>query len=415
MTATLITIIRTDGAAHALSLDTSEMLSAIRVLLTGRSLMGSGDDFLTPANVAVEQSDEGTIALSDIVKNATVLIGEATNVSPIDPHDGVARYNALTDDQKNAIFANIQIFRGLTIGADGFGKTFNDVYSWKDGTLPAANMPTVLSEITSSYSFSKVTHDLAVFGSQSASVSLSSPYGSAEAEYKTESSQSSSSSEVTEYLVTRYVVRKVLLLASPSDFVVAPGFVSDVATALSGDQMTSANYFNLLDTLGKWGYYIPLQFTLGGVIYATDQTTISDFSEAESNKEEFNGSFKASFEGIGGGAAYGQASGSSTTTTTSTKFQNLELQLIGGQVGLEHDYTKWAASLDNAVDWELAETTSMYPTLALLAGTPQGNDLLGTAINVIENFSPIPTAAAAQPYISMQDYNTAVQSLLNPF
>lgn len=413
--ATLITVRRTDGDNHALNLDISQTLAATRTSLTGRGFMRNEDSFLTPDQIAIDSSDEPSIKLSEAVKSGVLLVGEASSVSPIDPNDGIARYNALNDDHRRAIFKNIQIYRGLAITADGFGKTFRDVYEWKNGALPRANMPIVNSELTSSYSFSKVTRDLTVFGSQSTSVSLSSAYGSADAEYKTESRKSTSSSQVTESLVTRYIVRKVLLQVDPGNLIVDPGFVAAVGKALKGQEEVQQGYYDLLKVLDTWGYYIPQEFSLGGVIYATDDTSISDFSQAESNKEEFTGSFKATFGSIGGGAAYSQAAGSDSKTTSSTKFQNTELQLVGGQAGLEKDYPKWAVSLAPAVNWALADAPKLYPTLVLLAGDDTGRGLLGTAINLIETFSTYPSAASAQPYLDMQAYNTVVQGLVNPF
>jgi hypothetical protein len=131
---------------------------------------------------------------------------------------------------------------------------------------------------------------------------MSSPYASGEAEYKTEHSKGTSSSQVTEYLVTRYIVRKVLLQADTDKLSVNPQFSTAIIQAVKDNEDTIQGYYNVIKALDRWGYYIPVEFKLGGVIYATTTTKISDFSEAESNKEEFNGSFKAAFDGIGGGA-----------------------------------------------------------------------------------------------------------------
>jgi hypothetical protein len=414
----MVRVSRTDGKSESFLLDTSDTLDRERVFLEGKGIMTDDDAFLFQGTSGIDRGQEPSISLDKILKDNVLTIGEPTDTSPIvGTDDGTARYNQMRPEQRKAVFDNIQIWRGLTFTKDGFGKTFKNVCSWTSGYAPAANTPRVNTELTSNYSFSKVTHDLHVFGSQSTSVSFSSPYASGEAEYKTEKSKDTSSSQVNEYLVTRYIVRKVMLQVDPSSLVASPDFLKAVkqVTDNKDDADNIQGYYDLIKALDVWGYYVPIEFTLGGVVYSTDSTKISDFSEAESAKQEFNGSFKAEFNGIGGGAAYKNASGSDTKTTTSTKFQDITLQLIGGTEGLEKDFPKWAESLKPAINWALADATKLYPTLVLLASTDAGRDALTTAIKLIERYSSHPKAHEAQPYLDMQAYNTAIQELVNPF
>jgi hypothetical protein len=276
-------------------------------------------------------------------------------------------------------------------------------------------MPRINTELTSNYSFSKVTHDLTVFGSSSTSVSFSSPYASGEAEFKHEQSKTTSSSKVTEYLVARYVVRKAILDVDPTKLRPADAFVAAVKKAVTGKEDSQEGYTNLMQVLNDWGYYVPIQFTLGGVIYSSDSTQIDDFSDAESEKDEFSGSFKGEFNGIGGGAAYKQASGSDSKTTSSTKYENITLQLIGGKAGTEKDYPSWAASLDPPVAWQLAEAQKLYPSLMLLNTIKDARAALGSAITIIDRYAGYPGASTLQPYLDMSAYNTVMQELLNPF
>ena len=407
----LVKVVRTDGGSKSFLLDSSDNLATVRLSLQNEKFMGPNDAFLNLGSV-VASDQKSEIKLSQILAGGVLNIGQGTVVSPISGKDTAARYNLLTDEQKRLIYANIEVFRGLSITKDGFDKTFRDVYSWDGSYLPAANAPHVNTELMSSYSFSKVTHELTVFGSSSTSVNFSSPYASGEAEYKQEHSKSTSDSKVTEYLVTRYVVRKALLQVDATKLVPTAEFVAALGAAMHGNEDKLDGYYNLIQVLDEWGYYVPQEFTLGGVIYATDSTQISDFSEAESEKEEFSGSFKGEFDGIGGGAAYKQAQGSDQKTTSSTKFQKITMQLIGGQEGTEKDYPAWAKSLDSPIAWSLAEATKLYPTIALLAQVDGGPRLATAAIRLIERFASYPTAQNFQPYLDMRQYNTTVQALL---
>lgn len=410
----MVKVSRSDGRSASFLLNTADKLDSIRKFLAGKKFMDANDLFLSQGT-EVDREQEDEIALSDILKDGVLGVGQANTGSNLGGDDTVARYNQLRDDQKQAVFGNIEVFRGLGFTKDGFAKTFNDVYAWKPGYLPAADMPRVNTELSSSYSFSKVTHDLTVFGSSSTSVSFSSPYASGEAEFKHEQSKSTSSSKVTEYLVSRYTVRKVALKVDPARLVASPGFVAAVGKAVTGNENSRDGYINLMQVLDNWGYYVPIEFTLGGVIYSSDSTQIDDFSEAESEKQEFSGSFKAEFDGIGGGGAYKEAHGSDSKTTSSTKYQNITLQLIGGKEGTEKDYPAWATSLSPPVSWQLAEAQMLYPSLMLLNATKEGRAALGSAITIIDRFVGYPGASTLQPYLDMRAYNTRMQELLNPF
>lgn len=414
-TTMLVTVRKTNGKSQAFLLDPTSTLTTIRAFLATRHMMSINDSFLTDSTTTVNREQESAIKLSDVLKERVLLIGVSSDTSPIATDDGVARYNLLNDDQKQAIFDNIQIFRGLAFGTDTFGKTFKDVYTWSAGYMPAANMPRVITELVSRYAFNKATSEIKNYSSDTSSVNLSTPYASGESEFKTEKSKTTSTSNVTEFLMTKYIVRKVDLKVDTQRLVVNPAFVVAVRNALKDNEKTADGYHNLIAVLDDFGYYVPVEFTLGGAILGTDQTTISEYSQAESEKKEFNSSFKAQFEGIGGGAAYKTASGTDKATSTSSKYQNIMTQLVGGDPGLEKDYPKWAESLKPAIKWSMADVSKFMPSLLLLTSDDEGRRLLGTAINLIERFGGSGNTARLTPFIDMRAYNTTMQIAVNPF
>jgi MAC/Perforin domain len=416
-TTILVTIQKSStGTNQALLLDPESKLVTTRHALTEKKLMSINDSFLRNASTVINRDYESLIALSAILQDGNVLsIGQATPTPSIEPKDDVSRYNLLNNDQKLDIFRNIQVFRGLSFGSDTFGKTFENVYEWAPGYTPVANNPHVISELVSDYAFTKATSELKTYSSRSKSISVSAPYASGSAEYKTAKSKTTSSSKVTEYLNTKYIVRKVDLQVDPQQLVVLPAFVKAVGNAMSGLEGKPEGYYKLIQVLDKFGYYVPQEFTLGGAILGTDNTDISEFSEAETQKREFNGAFKREFDKMGGGSAYDQSKGKEKSTSTSTKFQTISIRAIGGAPGLEKDYPSWAKSLDRAVNWALADVSLFRPTLVLLAQSDEGGPLLGTAIHLIEKFCHAPGLIDRQPFLDMGEYNTAVQGILNPF
>jgi len=414
-TTVLVTVKKTSGRSQAFPLDTTSTLTTIREFLTHQRMMSLNDSFLVDSTTTVNRDQESAVKLADVLKERVLLIGVASDTSPIATDDGVARYNLLNDDQKQAIFDNIQVFRGLAFGTNTFGKTFKDIYSWAPGYTPAANMPRVITELVSRYAFNKATSEIKNYSSDTSSVNFSTPYASGESEFKTEKSKTTSTSNVTEFLMTKYIVRKVDLKVDTQRLVVNPAFLAAVRTALKDNEKTADGYHNLIAVLDEYGYYVPVEYTLGGAIIGTDQTTISEFSQAESEKKEFNSSFKAQFEGIGGGAAYKTASGTDKATSTSSKYQNIVTLGVGGDPGLEKDYPKWAESLKPAIKWNLADVSKFMPSLLLLTTDDEGRRLLGTAITLIERFGSSGNTAHLTPFINMHAYNTTMQIAVNPF
>jgi hypothetical protein len=347
----IVTVRKGDGTRRSFQMDTASKLSEIRIFLSDRRIMSARDSFLLANGSDIDREQEGEIALSAVLKDDELRVGPPTGASVLDDPDEVARYNRLSDDQKRAIFDNVEIFRGFSFNKDSFGPTYREVYSWRAGYLPAATMPRVITEIVSSLSFSKAMHEVKTFSSRGTSMSISAPFASAEAEYKTEKEKTTTTTKVTEYLMTKYIVRKVNLRVTPDNFVANPEFCAAVHSAIESRDYSSETYYKLLGVLKEWGYYVPMEFTLGGAILGTDDTTIDEFSQAEKEKQEFKASFKAAFKKIGGGAAYESAEGHETVTTTTHKYQNIQTLLIGGTAGLEKDYSKWAESLKPAINW----------------------------------------------------------------
>ncbi|KJZ11481.1 hypothetical protein TW85_16765 [Marinomonas sp. S3726] len=416
----LVTVKNSDGQQEAIELDESKTLSVARATLG--SFMTEDDEFIAATGAPIPISEEGNIALSLVISmvdgNAILNIGVASKHSPLKPKDGVDRWNLLNQDQQRAVLNDVQIFRGLTLSEKlGFGKTFKNLYSWSEDYQPAANLPRVLTELKYTYNFSEQTAEITRFGSDSASVSMSSPYGSASANYKRETNSSSYSGKVTEYLSARYIVRKVELSVDNNAFVVDPDFLAAIQVAIKGQQgaNTVSGAQALIEVLNEWGWYVPQEFTLGGVLFSSTSTEITEFKDAESEKEQFGGSFKAAFEGIGGGASYEHASGSSSKTTSTNKFTDTSILQSGGAAGTSNDYSKWAESLDNAINWNLASASGLYPSLMLLTSSQEGRQALNVCLNLLSNFVAYPTVTSMQPYLDFTDYVTKIQSKLNPF
>ncbi|OJH41004.1 MAC/perforin domain-containing protein [Cystobacter ferrugineus] len=412
MTVNLIKVDRSDGESRSFALDPNAKLDATRNALTSppNSFMSEQDAFLND-NSPIDRSAERLIPLTSLVQGTNTLrIGQAGDIGG---DDGVDRYNRLSEADKRALFENIQIRRGLTVDAAGFKKTFKDLYDWRQGLLPTANMPRALTLLAQSYTFTERTHSLETSGVQSGSVSITTPWGGSEANYQYAQQHSSSSQKISQYITQRYLSNKVDLDIKVRDLQVTPAFLKAVQDAVKDKQGNINGYQDLVLVLNEWGWYVPLQYTLGGALYATKRTEISKYSEAEKKSQSFGGSFKAAFNGIGGGAAYENAVGSHSSESGSDEDSNMVILQIGGTAGTNNDYKAWNDSLARAISWNVVTFQKLIPSLMLLVGVD--NNTLTTCTALLQKFNSYEHVSALQNVIDVAGYERELARLLNPF
>jgi hypothetical protein len=407
------------GNNQAFSFDIEQNLAEIRTYLSNLKppLMSSQDGFWLDKDTTIEFSQESEVTLQEVLSddNQKVIIGVSNLVEDIDPNDGVQRYNLLTEKQKRGIFKNIDLLHGLCFSAEGFKKSFDDVFEFNTGTMPKANQPSVVTQKSSHTHFSKAVHELTLTSSESVSANLDTPYVSAEAEYKNEQSKTTTSTEITQYMTERFLVNKVDLKIELSQIKVNTDFVEAVRTAMKDSRDNEWAAFNkLIGVLNKWGYYIPTEFSLGGVLYATETAKIKEFSQAEKESEEFGGKFSAKFGSVGGGAAYSKAEGKEHKHSSETKYTNINLLQIGGDPfdTRSETYEGWFKSLEKAISWGITKTDKTLPTLYLLTQT-EDEILLGRCIKLINNF--LTKSSGLQPYLSLRKYTATISDLINSF
>lgn len=411
MSETLIKVSK-GNTSKSFALDTSDLLSETRKELTDppNSFMKESDFFLND-NSPIQRSAESLIKLISISGDDNAInIGDGADIGG---DDGVQRYNNMSEASKRKLFNNIQIRRGLTVEKTGFKKTFKDLYDWKDNQLPEANMPRILTLVEQKYTFTKDTFTLETSGVQSGSISLTAPFGDTKSNYEYAQEHKESSSTTTEYMTQRYVSQKVDLNVPINYLEPNMDFIAAVNAAVTDRERSIDGYEALVNVLNEWGWYIPLQYTLGGVLYATKQTNISEYSQADSESKTFGSEFKAEFKGIGGGAAYENAEGSKSESSSTSEQTNVQMLQIGGLAGTANSYSDWNESLNDSINWNTALFQKLYPSLMLLSGID--NESLTSAINLLQKYNGYQQVADLQPYINVADYELTLAELLNPF
>jgi hypothetical protein len=412
MPTVLVKVSRSNHESRSFALEDTDKLNATRATLSQppHNFMQPEDAFLHDGST-LDRSAEVLIPLSSLMGDGkTIHIGASGGLSAA---DGVDRYNRMSEGDKRALFENLHTRRGLTVDAHGFKVSFQNVYEWRDGGLPRARTPSPLTQLSHSYTFTEETHTFETSGVHSGSVSLTTPFGGGEANFRVAQSRNTSSKHVTQYMTERYLSNKVDLDVSARQLRVAEPFLAAVRAAAHGRRGNINGYQDLVKVLNEWGWYVPLRYTLGGALYATKRTEISEYSEAESKSRTFGGSFQAAFKGIGGGAAYENSTTTTTTTTTSQEAGNTVILQMGGKAGTNNDYKAWNDSLDKAITWATISYQALTPSLMLLVGAD--NDLLTTCNSLLQQFNSYAQVKDLQKYIDVAGYQRELGRLLNPF
>lgn len=412
----LILIKNTNGNSISIKTNPETMLSDLRKTLIEKHFMVENDFFLNnDAPILTEFENE--ICLFEILdQNQCIYIGknEGSGIQKdIDKED----YRDMSETQKEDLFRKCQIFRGITFSQkDGIKRAFHDLFSWN--ALPAMNNPRINTQELSSCSFSKITQDINLLTNNKASLALDTPFLSANAEYDYQKSKTSASSKTEEFLLEKYMVSKADFEINPDNIIPNPLFAKAVAEVINSSDSDKDKMCNLLHVLNEWGLYIPCKFTLGGLLYSTETTKISDFSQSEEEKRAFSASVKLELNSVTGNGNGSSSKETTKTETDSKKYTNIVINQIGGTPGQTKNKEGLAISLNLARYWELIDVDTFYPSLLLL-NNPDILDaypqLLSKCLKLLNNNTHHAAVKQIQPYINMFQYATDIENYINPF
>ena len=405
----LVLVERTDGEKKNFFLDIEGSLTKTRKYLETINFMSNLDNFLLH-NAIVNRVDEENIHLSVMVGNdgnKPLFVGVVDNGLEV-PDESINRYDRLDTRQKLSLFENIQIYRGLTASSDkGFDKTFKPcIASWNKEQLPAFVKSSYVTEININSSFSEVSQSLAVSSIDKGSASVNTPYGGGEAGFEYAKKKVTTSKKVKQYITGSFYVNKIDLEVNIDSLQLLNDFENDILKAVKVDSEID-QYYNLIQTLNKRGYYIVKNFTLGGVLLSKSSTEISEYSESETEKKAFSVGFKLAIDGFGGGGDYSHTEESESSSTTKTKYTNLNLTQKGGKPNLKK-YDEWIKSLNPAINWDIIKYNKLYPTLALLSD----KKLLNYCLNLLNTYSFYDTVKNLQEVIRIEEYAAQIELLM---
>lgn len=406
----LIKVVNKDtGKDVSVNLDLKDNLKQVREILSSQDLMEDQTMFIFQ-NAPVMQCYEERVSLEELLKDHPVL--EIGRTGEIDPALQTNDFTSLTEGEILNYFKKKQLLRGLIFSKkDGIKKSFSDVFTLS--YAPEMSMESENTYFHSYYAFSKESCDLSLLTSNKSSLALNTPFVDTSAEYTSQKSSKTHSETVTEYLLSKYVVSLISFQIDPDKCIPVRNFAEKINTIITANMDQERKMVKLLEVLEEFGLYIPIEFTMGGAMYATESTEIRDLSMAESNMEDFSSQANAAFDGYGGNLSFSSGSESSSGSSSTTKFKDIEIKQIGGEAGNTENKEFFRASLKSAANWAMVDVAKFYPTVLLLANAEEfpGMDplLFVKTKKLMMDFSMHKFVLESQPYINMQRYIDVVE------
>lgn len=350
-------VVTVNKTSVSLSIDTyfkcDLTLVKLRESLKERGWMDPGDYFQTKKYSVVDKEMEWRTTLKDILVNDTIIIDHPNN-------------------KKGNILLNF--LKGFTISDDGsIESTTHNLYSFDEGYKPSDNQPQIDHEYDTSLAFSNETVQRQTSGIDAASLSLSSPSVSAEAEYKKESSKTNGNGKIKTYLTTRSVYNRKNVQIDPKELRISDDFKEKLEMAIEENKNPKEpNELNveqakqLMEVLDTYGWFIVTKYTLGGGFYVTEVKEASSYNEAVRAKEDAELEAEGKFGGYGASGRYHHGSTDDTSNESSSKSEQKSFNQIGGGASAHLSPEKFDTAMGNESNWRIVKYEHFEPSMILL-------------------------------------------------
>ncbi len=159
----------------------------------------------------------------------------------------------------------------------------------------------------------------------------------------------------TAYTYSELTVPKVQLQLANEP--VNPDCLADLEWFNGKDGRSFEHFERLRRFFEDWGAYLPIETIVGGKLFMTDEKTVSSIQDAKKFERSAKLAFKHAV--VEGSATF--ASTRSTATEDENHARTAMLQAVGGDPGLVHDPSQWAASLGSYRNWRPCRVDRMKP------------------------------------------------------
>lgn len=379
-------------------------LKVIRADWEDKDRMQSFESFMKPKQINgktvysfIDKQDERSYILKAIIdENKSVKVG-CLNCG----------------DAQNLVYREVvkKFLNGFTFeGKTGKSElTARRVATLKAGHLDIAD-PTPSTLIKADYTFSENEFQKMKQGVSQSSLSLDVNAYSTDVDGGVsvghESSQSSSGSSLTMHNIGRVLCQKKKLSLNSKLLKMDPLFFSDIKDALGSGQVDVRSAGKLVNVLNLYGWYLPLEYILGGAKLEIQTKTLKSRQEAESVHKEFAAHLKVSYSGFGAsasasaGAEHKESSKKETSTSQRNEETNSYHEFIGGKASKNDE--EFINSLSDQNNWNIIEFIGFMPSLKLLYY--EDPYIFAHCLKLLIQFHGRSTIKAQQKFINIVEY-----------
>lgn len=189
--------------------------------------------------------------------------------------------------------------------------------------------------------------------------------GGANMEYNQQSTNIEETTDV--YMIGKYKVPKAKLSLNTDKLQLSEDFIKEItALKIYKNGFSHQNYRKLISILDNYGYFIPKDVTLGGIMSAEDKKKSVSKTEIEKTEWGFGVSFEAKMLAWGVKISSSMKKSDQTENQSRSDSSNMSLTLTGGDPATFNSAADWVASLANYQSWQVIEFGGVEPILDLL-------------------------------------------------
>lgn len=413
----LILVKHSSGRSVNFTLNPSSKLQDVRTILSLSKYMNMEDNFIFNNEVVAGTEEPNRILADILIGEKQVNIGVSTGTDPSVQPLGPDRFQSMNFNAKRDLLGErkVNAYTGLTFkevdSKATFSQTFKKLYKFAADYVPTGINPENDVNSEEKIAFSQELNSMQCSGVNATTVSLSTPWVSAETRFGQSHTNDQSSETVTSYHTQRYLRNMVKVHVDTSQLIIENEFAVALKDAVNGLGFSKTACLRLVAVLNKYGWYIPTEYTLGGAIYSTKTKDVTTLQQVLNESESFKASFEAKILSVGAGAGHEQENTNSKTNTSTTSKETIILHQIGGACPTTtNDFSCWYSTLDNANNWRIIRFGDLYPSLMLLSGTD--NDTLSACLQLLRTFCHYSEVKNQQKYINIQEYELKIASMI---
>lgn len=341
------------------NINVTQVLKNLRIDLESKGLMLPNEEYFLTRQIINDIAQFSYIYDEHVIKACQILV---------DHNDNLHLYVGRSSRQQLSI-AN-RFLSGMQPDNDT-GKwkmLMTKVAVFKSNFQPLERKPSDISDnqFESNSFLVREKFERAIEGIDETTLSVSTPWVSANAGYtQTNTDESSSSSEMI-YSYARYVCGKKEVEIDPLQLLPSRPFVKKL-DAIVGHEYPSnlQRAIDLVKTLNEYGWYVPVHYVLGGSFRIQEETQKTAKSSLEKTSKSLRAGLEASFKSIASVSANTKHDHSDTTRQSNeTELSNAQKSSVGANGAL--DIQSFLTNVENEENWQIIRYIKFYPTLVLL-------------------------------------------------